>query len=271
MKTKLLHPVFIVCLILLILNDWVLKAAFHNFITGKLSDFSGLFALPFLLSSLAPRQIKWIHCFVAALFIAWKTPLFEPIIKWLNDYQIPVYRVVDYTDYIALPMVWMSYRIFQNTNAIQVKRIFAYPIVAITMLACMATSLPRPITKAYTDINKTYSIQLMKRDVVNILNRLSAEDVGKSWGGEFDAKANTIVVDGWASGNIAFLYDYRDVLSGDTLHTSIVNAEVIITDKGNFTELKLLTLRCSTKPSSKKDFTKKLIKQFERKIIKRLK
>ncbi len=42
----LVSPLFIFVLFLLIINDFFLKAAFHNTFTGKLSDFSGLFIFP---------------------------------------------------------------------------------------------------------------------------------------------------------------------------------------------------------------------------------
>ena len=49
---KIGNPVFIISVLILITNDFYLKAAFHNDLTGKLSDFAGLFAFPFLFSAL---------------------------------------------------------------------------------------------------------------------------------------------------------------------------------------------------------------------------
>ena len=42
----LTSPGFVVGLSLLLLNDLFLKARFHNPLTGKLSDFAGLFVFP---------------------------------------------------------------------------------------------------------------------------------------------------------------------------------------------------------------------------------
>jgi hypothetical protein len=60
-KHKLGSPVFITAVLLLIANDWYFKQTFHNGLTGKLSDFAGLFAFPFLLSALFPRKIKLVY------------------------------------------------------------------------------------------------------------------------------------------------------------------------------------------------------------------
>jgi hypothetical protein len=44
----LMHPAVLLGVVLLLLNDHVLKARFPSFWTGKLSDFAGLFFFPFL-------------------------------------------------------------------------------------------------------------------------------------------------------------------------------------------------------------------------------
>jgi len=46
------HPLILGALVLTALNDHVLKYYFHNFLTGKLSDFSGLFFFPVFLYAL---------------------------------------------------------------------------------------------------------------------------------------------------------------------------------------------------------------------------
>ena len=45
----LLHPVALVALAVLVLNDHVLKAAYPGFLTGKLSDIAGVALLPLVL------------------------------------------------------------------------------------------------------------------------------------------------------------------------------------------------------------------------------
>lgn len=48
----LVSPGFLLCLCLLLLNDFILKSEFHNALTGKLSDFAGLFIFPLFFSAL---------------------------------------------------------------------------------------------------------------------------------------------------------------------------------------------------------------------------
>ncbi len=47
-----LHPVALAAVILLVVNDWVLKPRFHDSVTGKLSDVAGLAFAPVLLSAI---------------------------------------------------------------------------------------------------------------------------------------------------------------------------------------------------------------------------
>lgn len=99
----LLHPVFLTCIALLLLNDLYLKYTFHNWMTGKLSDITGLIAFTIAGFALFNTR-KWkIMVAVAILFCWWKSPLSEPVISYFHEqFQLPLYRVVDYTDYIAL-------------------------------------------------------------------------------------------------------------------------------------------------------------------------
>jgi hypothetical protein len=57
----LMHPAVLLGVVLLLLNDHVLKARFPSFWTGKLSDFAGLFFFPFLVIpalALAPGPLR---------------------------------------------------------------------------------------------------------------------------------------------------------------------------------------------------------------------
>ena len=48
-----LHPVTLAAVVLLVVNDWVLKPRFRgSFVTGKLSDIAGLIFAPVVLSAL---------------------------------------------------------------------------------------------------------------------------------------------------------------------------------------------------------------------------
>jgi hypothetical protein len=47
-----------VSIFLLLINDLYLKFEYHNYLTGKLSDFAGLFAFPYFFSCLIPKKDK---------------------------------------------------------------------------------------------------------------------------------------------------------------------------------------------------------------------
>ncbi len=99
----LLHPLFLVSLSILLLNDGVLKYNYHNALTGKLSDFSGLIALPLFLLAYFPQRRKFILCTCALLFCWWKMPISQPFIDLANRVlPFRVSRVLDYTDLLAL-------------------------------------------------------------------------------------------------------------------------------------------------------------------------
>lgn len=105
----LISRLFIISLILLLLNDFLLKDLFHNTITGKLSDFAGLFIFPLVGWHLFGRK-KAIYVFTFIFFIFWKTPLSEPFINlWNSFFWYKLSRVIDYSDLIALSILPVSY------------------------------------------------------------------------------------------------------------------------------------------------------------------
>ena len=66
---KIKAPLFIAGLITLLMNDFYLKYAFSNVLTGKLSDFAGLFIFPFFFSAVKPQSKKTIYLATAAVFV----------------------------------------------------------------------------------------------------------------------------------------------------------------------------------------------------------
>ena len=120
MKNKIGHPLFIISLILLIANDWYFKAAFHNEVTGKLSDFSGLFAFPFLFSILFHNQKKGIHLLTVIVLVLWNSQFSQCFIDSLNSLGLPVIRTIDFTDNIALLSIGFSYQVLKKEVKYQI-------------------------------------------------------------------------------------------------------------------------------------------------------
>lgn len=107
MKPRILAPLastpFVVALALLLTNDLVLKAAYGNWLTGKLSDFAGLYALGFFCAVLWPQ--RRLAPAIALAFALWKSPFASPVIDWIGRFA-PLGRTVDYSDLMALPAIW---------------------------------------------------------------------------------------------------------------------------------------------------------------------
>jgi hypothetical protein len=64
-------PAFVAALALLIVNDVALKPLLHNAVTGKLSDFAGLFALALFVATFLPRQSRVAAWVIALAFAYW--------------------------------------------------------------------------------------------------------------------------------------------------------------------------------------------------------
>ena len=91
---------YLVALTILLLNDHVLKALFPGFLTGKLSDFAGVFVLAVFLAAFVPRVPA---CIAAGLlFVWWKSPLSDPFIAVLpwETTRDEYVHLADLTEYV---------------------------------------------------------------------------------------------------------------------------------------------------------------------------
>lgn len=149
---KRLSPInslpFILCLGLLILNDFYLKTTYHNLLTGKLSDFCGLFIFPVFWSVLLPRYKSAIFIATALFFVYWKSAYSQPFIDFFSETFFAIERTVDLTDLFALPILgaaWISLnRDQQRTElALGQKRVHPYIIGAVAIFSFYSTSKPR--------------------------------------------------------------------------------------------------------------------------------
>lgn len=100
---SLRSPAFLLAVAVLVLNDFVLKAAFGNWLTGKLSDVAGVWAFGYFVLVLTrwPRPV--VAAIIAAGFTFWKSPAAAGVIQAWNSVAWPaVGRTVDPTDLLAL-------------------------------------------------------------------------------------------------------------------------------------------------------------------------
>lgn len=127
-------PAFIVGLLLLFLNDFFFKEFYHNWLTGKLSDFSGVFIFIIFLGAVFFKRPILAYFLGTIWFIFWKSPFSQPLIDWVNSHSfLHLVRVVDWTDLFALVVVPFAYR-FQF--GVSKHRYLRLPVVVPLLLAC---------------------------------------------------------------------------------------------------------------------------------------
>src|SRR5215510_6171141 len=106
----LVSPAYLVILSLLLVNDFLLKQILHNWMTGKLSDFCGLFAFPLFVFVFFPRYKRAIFSLTALFFCFWKSGQSQPLIDAWNAVSVlPLNRAVDLSDAIALLILPFAY------------------------------------------------------------------------------------------------------------------------------------------------------------------
>lgn len=150
------HPITLLCIGLLLINDHILKVVAPSWLTGKLSDFAGLFFFPFLLAAgfsfvfrRASFQAIGILAFgFTAIWFAlikttiWGNTLTEAFASRLLG--VPVQIVLDPTDVIALCVLFPAWRLWNRAEAMRPTRL-GWVALGVASLATMATS-PCPPT-----------------------------------------------------------------------------------------------------------------------------
>lgn len=147
------HPLIIGSIALLLVNDHLLKVYSPSWLTGKLSDFAGLFFFPFLLALLLrraarsdDRALRWGLLLTGLAFGAIKTlPAANAAATWAVRLLLgPSVRfVLDPTDLMALavlPAGWLFGQHLRVEHARARPGRLAYAMLALGSLAALATS-----------------------------------------------------------------------------------------------------------------------------------
>ncbi len=133
---------YLVALTTLLINDFWLKRLYPGAITGKLSDFAGVFAIAVFFAALMPRRAESICIAVGTLFVLWKLPQTTPLIDAWNRLDIfPVGRVADLTDIVALLVLPFVPSYVRRPPSPQ--RAAAIPVACLSLFAFAATSPAR--------------------------------------------------------------------------------------------------------------------------------
>ena len=272
-KQKLGNPVFLTALVLLLLNDFLWKRIFGNTITGKLSDFAGLFAFAYCFSCLLPSRAKMVHIATGLFFVIWKSPVVQPLIDGLNIIGIPLVRVVDYTDLWALLILPLSYRCYSKANSYQVRAIAWNTILAISFFAFSATSQIRHPEQHMVPVHKVYTFELPLKELAQRTNRETIKTVRSGILGnrlplEFDAKSNSFL-HRHSKDTIARLIDTRSLAATDTIPYNTNLVQAIITGNETRSELQLVMITADS-PSDTTAKSNFIMDYFETKMIRKL-
>jgi|GEM_PF-889105 len=161
--SNVLNYVFIIGLVILILNDHLLKEVFGNWWTGKLSDFAGVLILPMFIQYLFPIKTKNAAIITVLFFVFWKSPYSQFIIDGFNSIGLfSINRAVDYTDFLAFAILPLSVFVLNNTDKFKVdfsnnlsQKLATYAVVFVAMIAFTATSMD---DDSFVDYTPTYSL-----------------------------------------------------------------------------------------------------------------
>lgn len=157
---------YLLALLLLLVNDHVLKDAFPGVLTGKLSDFAGLFAFAVFFASVAPRRAMAICTTSGVLFVWWKSPASQ----WLVD-ALQLARVVDWTDLTALVVLPLAYR-----TAVRNPVAWKPMVAAVSLVAFAATSVPHQYVFIDPDDSlRQYATPYTKRQLMNRLENCAID------------------------------------------------------------------------------------------------
>ena len=145
-----MHPLWWMCLLLLVVNDHVLKGAgvLPEWLTGKLSDFAGLVVAPVCFVSLLGLRKRWAKAVVfgSVGFMFAALQLSDTLVRAVQDCAAVVglsWRIwPDPTDLIALPILLVAWRISNREQAWSGKTQarLRTGVGMVGAVACLATS-----------------------------------------------------------------------------------------------------------------------------------
>ncbi len=266
---------FIIGLSLLLLNDFFFKENFGNWLTGKLSDFAGLFVFSLFWTVFIPKHKVKLFCLTGFLFVYWKSPFSQNFIDMWNNLGIfQVSRVVDYADLLALTVLPIAFFIEKRKESL--KKIQINPILPliIASFSFLATSYLTDI-EAENDYQFDFPIDTLAKRIYflpTIQNpyrenkELYQQDsLGKHQIQKYNL--DTIVAD--KSAIDKFVTDTMTIFVYDDFCFKGYSAILIPTGDNHKSQIRLLGFHHSC-PKNKKD--KKIITEsFNKKVIELLK
>ena len=171
--------IFLLGLFLLGINDFFLKDIFHNWFTGKLSDFSGLFVFAIFWAAFFPKYRIKVYLVVALWFVYWKSPISQPLIDGINAITFLNYqRVIDWTDLSALIVLPIAYYVQFNLLSVPRLRIpTVIPMVLASFLFMATSDDESPPSPIY--LNEEYSMPFTQQVFFDRLETVDSIDFNR--------------------------------------------------------------------------------------------
>jgi hypothetical protein len=170
-------------LAILLLNDFIFKSAFPGFVTGKLSDFAGLFVFAVFVARLCPSHTRAACVASGIFFVAWKSPLSEPLIREWNAFgPYAIDRVVDWSDLVALAVLPFAWLIAKRAP----RRWRWQPVLAVASLFAFAATSRDPNSFRVPWYDDLHQIQTPS-DVKQSIAALQQCGMRLEWADEFIA------------------------------------------------------------------------------------
>jgi len=238
---------FIIILATLLFNDLLFKGLYGNWLTGKISDFAGLFIFPLFWTTLFPRHKTKIFWLIGFLFIFWKSQFSQSLIDlWNSTKLLNIYRTVDYSDLFALTVLPISYIFESKKDKVKTLKLNPILILLISAFSFIATSYRTDV-----NINKTYNFDFPKDTLVSRLNKI--ENLNSGFG-------------------LTFTKNNPDTVEFSLPSTFCFNAfkvKISVAEVGNNKTNMTLISAIHSCPEDEKDIVK-LTKEFEKIIIEKI-
>lgn len=174
---------FIICLLVLLINDFILKQQFHNWATGKLSDLVGLFIFPMFLVAFLPHWRKSVYVLTMISFIFWKSIYSQPLINGFNLLMpFSIGRTIDTTDLLAILVLPISYlyscsylcNLIDHNSCRWHRQLALYLIGLVSIFAFTATS---HVDDQGIYYNKDYEFNVSREALIRQLYNMDLKDI----------------------------------------------------------------------------------------------
>ncbi len=149
----LTHPVFVLCLVLLVGNDLIGKARWPGLVTGKLSDVVGPVVLGVLVALVTGRRAAGLAVPVSVMVLVKTTTAGADLAVWVLETLTPwSHRIVadptDLVGLVALPLVpWLLDRQRPARDDSRRRDVMRWLVLVAGGFACAATSVDGPYVR----------------------------------------------------------------------------------------------------------------------------